>query len=369
MSREQYESHWKDYYQVLGVQSNASAKTIRRVWHQLSRIYHPDVAGDAEVNLARMQELNEAYEVLSDPYRRNRYDQAYQSRARETSTPSPGAAPTARPVPPPAPPPPPTSQRPQPQDPPPAPSERRRGLAGRTKLAAAGGAIAVLALIGIGLMQGLLPGGDGPAAPQPSSFNPAAPTPLPGPALTPYPSEMPSGTPASSTDPTQGSPDPTPTPVPAPTPTLAPRSPILVMSPEAQALGFRDFQVSGNPWMVDFSAECQEAPCLRSGAISGTGISILRLNVHDLPDSVRTMSFDIKSASPACCASFEIIMSSIAGLKPVTVDLPKGNSWTLVEVEVPSVRPRTITLEWEFWSGPSGVSLTDGIWVDNIQFK
>ena len=79
MSREQYESHWKDYYQVLGVQSNASAKTIRRVWHQLSRIYHPDVAGDAEVNLARMQELNEAYEVLSDPEKRAAYDARHTS--------------------------------------------------------------------------------------------------------------------------------------------------------------------------------------------------------------------------------------------------------------------------------------------------
>jgi hypothetical protein len=364
MSREQYESHWKDYYQVLGVQCSANAKTIRRVWHQLSQIYHPDVAGDAEVNLARMQELNEAYEVLSDPYRRNRYDQAYQSRAKETSIPSPGAAPAAHPAPPP------TSQRPQPEDPPPSPSERRRGLAGRTKLVAAAGAIAVLTLIAVAVMPGLLPGGDGPAAPQPNSFNPGPPTPLPGPALTPYPSEMPSGatTPSAGTEPTQA-PEPTPTPVLAPTPTLAPRSPILVMSPEAQALGFRDFQVSGNPWMVDFSGECQEAPCLRSGTISGAGISILRLNLYDLPASARTISFDIKAASPVCCASFEIIMSAIAGLKPVTVNLPNSSSWTSVEVEVPSVRPPTITLEWEFWSGPSGLSGLDSIWIDNIQFK
>jgi hypothetical protein len=49
--------------------------------------------------------------------------------------------------------------------------------------------------------------------------------------------------------------------------------------------------------------------------------------------------------------------------------LPNSASWTRVEVEAPAVRPPTITLEWEIWSGPAGLIATDGLWVDNIQFK
>ena len=93
MSREQYEAHWKDYYQILGVRPDADAETIQRMWRRLSQLYHPDVAGDVAVDPQRMLELNEAREVLSDPRRRASYDQFYGARqtagssaARSTAT-------------------------------------------------------------------------------------------------------------------------------------------------------------------------------------------------------------------------------------------------------------------------------------------
>ena len=63
----------RDYYDVLGVQRDASEEDIRRAYRKLARQYHPDVnnASDAE---ARFKEVNEAYEVLSDAEKRQLYD-------------------------------------------------------------------------------------------------------------------------------------------------------------------------------------------------------------------------------------------------------------------------------------------------------
>ncbi|MSQ07339.1 MAG: hypothetical protein EXR54_01270 [Dehalococcoidia bacterium] len=369
MSREQYEISWKDYYQVLGVNHDASVGAIRHVWQRLSQIYHPDVAGATEVNAARMQELNEAYEVLSDSQRRAKYDQAYQTRAAEGSAPS--GVPAGQQA---SPPPPPTSRTPPPAahqptsgSTPPTGGDGRRGLPRKAKLAAAAGAIGLAALIGISVLPGLLSSGRGPAAPLPSSFSTPTPAPLPTLMLTPNQTETPPIPPIFA--PTAESVPPSTNPTPATAPTQGPKVPLLVMSPDAEELGFRGFQVSGNPWMVEFSRECQDAPCLRSGAITGSGVATLRMNSPILLDSVRTVSFDMKVVSPACCTSFRIIMSGISGLKPVTTELPSSASWTRVEVEVPAVRPPTITLEWELWSGPAGLVATDGLWIDNIQFK
>lgn len=62
----------KDYYDILGVQPSADAEEIKRAFRRLAHQHHPDkVGGDAE----RFKRLNEAYQVLSDPAKRARYDQ------------------------------------------------------------------------------------------------------------------------------------------------------------------------------------------------------------------------------------------------------------------------------------------------------
>jgi curved DNA-binding protein len=66
---------YRDYFKVLGVERSADADTIKKAYRRLARQYHPDVnPGDSSAE-ARFKEVNEAYEVLSDPDKRRRYEQ------------------------------------------------------------------------------------------------------------------------------------------------------------------------------------------------------------------------------------------------------------------------------------------------------
>ena len=66
---------YKDYYKILGVGQNATEKEIKSAYRKLARQYHPDVNPDDPQAEARFKEINEAYEVLSDPEKRAKYDQ------------------------------------------------------------------------------------------------------------------------------------------------------------------------------------------------------------------------------------------------------------------------------------------------------
>lgn len=61
----------KDYYDILGVSKNASQDDIKKAFRKLAHEHHPDKGGDQ----AKFKELNEAYQVLSDPNKRSQYDQ------------------------------------------------------------------------------------------------------------------------------------------------------------------------------------------------------------------------------------------------------------------------------------------------------
>lgn len=64
----------KDYYEILGVSRNATQDEIRQAFRRLAKQYHPDRnPGDPNAE-AKFKEINEAYEVLSDPQKRANYD-------------------------------------------------------------------------------------------------------------------------------------------------------------------------------------------------------------------------------------------------------------------------------------------------------
>jgi curved DNA-binding protein CbpA len=64
----------KSYYRILQVDPSADPEVIAAAYRRLAMKYHPDTTGSGPGSQARMQELNEAYAVLSDPARRSAYD-------------------------------------------------------------------------------------------------------------------------------------------------------------------------------------------------------------------------------------------------------------------------------------------------------
>jgi curved DNA-binding protein len=66
---------FKDYYAALGVPREATDEEIKKAFRKLAREFHPDVAKDKQRAEEKFKEINEAYEVLSDPQKRRKYDQ------------------------------------------------------------------------------------------------------------------------------------------------------------------------------------------------------------------------------------------------------------------------------------------------------
>ena len=70
---------YKDYYKILGVERNAKAEEIKRAYRKLALKYHPDRNPNEKGAEDKFKEINEAYQVLSDPQKRQHYDQLGES--------------------------------------------------------------------------------------------------------------------------------------------------------------------------------------------------------------------------------------------------------------------------------------------------
>ena len=87
---------FRDYYATLGVAKTATAKEIKQAYRKLARKFHPDVNPGDKTAEARFKEINEAYEVLSEPENRKKYDELganwrlYEQR-QQAGQPPPGA--------------------------------------------------------------------------------------------------------------------------------------------------------------------------------------------------------------------------------------------------------------------------------------
>jgi len=67
--------NYKDYYNTLGVSKTATQEEIKKAFRKLARKHHPDVNPGNEAAAEKFKEISEAYEVLSDPEKRQKYDQ------------------------------------------------------------------------------------------------------------------------------------------------------------------------------------------------------------------------------------------------------------------------------------------------------
>lgn len=82
---------FKDYYEVLGVSRDADADEIKKAYRKRARKYHPDVYTGADAE-EKFKEINEAYQVLSDPDKRARYDRFGADWERYQEAPNAGGA-------------------------------------------------------------------------------------------------------------------------------------------------------------------------------------------------------------------------------------------------------------------------------------
>ncbi len=82
---------YRDYFNVLGVSRTADSKEIKQAFRKLARKYHPDVNSGDQASEEKFKEVNEAYEVLSDPEKRRKYEQFGQYWNRSGGMPGYGA--------------------------------------------------------------------------------------------------------------------------------------------------------------------------------------------------------------------------------------------------------------------------------------
>ncbi|PWU09374.1 MAG: J domain-containing protein [Verrucomicrobia bacterium] len=66
---------FRDYYETLGISRSATSEEIKSAFRKLARKHHPDIAKDKKAAEEKFKEINEAYEVLSDPEKRKKYDE------------------------------------------------------------------------------------------------------------------------------------------------------------------------------------------------------------------------------------------------------------------------------------------------------
>lgn len=82
---------FKDYYSILGLSKTASAEDIKKSFRRLARKYHPDMNPNNKEAEAQFKQVSEAYEVLGDPEKRQKYDQYGQYWKQAGEARSPGA--------------------------------------------------------------------------------------------------------------------------------------------------------------------------------------------------------------------------------------------------------------------------------------
>src|SRR6266513_2644125 len=75
-----------DFYIVLGLERGATVGDIKRAYKRLARRFHPDINPGDRMAAAQFRQIAEAYETLSDPDRRRRYDSSGQPASSDTTT-------------------------------------------------------------------------------------------------------------------------------------------------------------------------------------------------------------------------------------------------------------------------------------------
>src|SRR5688572_1166319 len=80
---------FEDYYRILGVSRDASQDEIKKAYYALARNSHPDLHPEDKSAKATFQRIQTAFDVLSDPAAREKYNKRYDAHFRKTPPPSP----------------------------------------------------------------------------------------------------------------------------------------------------------------------------------------------------------------------------------------------------------------------------------------